>query len=150
MSITKNELTMGRDKQFPEEYTKEISDNLDKLLISMNKIRTAYNKSMQVSSGWRPVAVNAKIAGAAKKSNHTLGLACDVKDSDGSLWAWCLENLQLIKDCGLYLEDKRWSKTWVHFQNKAPASKKRIFRAYAGDPPNPEMWDGIYDSKFDG
>lgn len=148
MAITKNELSMGRDKQYPQEYTKEISDNLDKLLISMNIIRKAYNKPMKITSGWRPVAVNAGIAGAAKKSNHTTGLACDVQDSDGSLWKWCLENLQLLKDNGLYLEDKRWTKGWVHFQIKAPASGNRIFRAFATEPPHPELWDGKYDKKF--
>ena len=30
--ITKDEILMGRDKKYPEEYTKEISDNIDKLL----------------------------------------------------------------------------------------------------------------------
>jgi hypothetical protein len=148
MAITKNELLMNRDKTHATEYTQEISDNLDKLLIAMNKVRTAYNKPMNVSSGWRPAAINAGIQGAAKKSNHMIGLACDIRDADGQLWKWCLDNLQLLKDCGLYLEDRRWTKTWVHFQLKSPASGNRIFRAYASEPPNPELWDGVYDKKF--
>jgi hypothetical protein len=148
MTIKLEELTMGRDKLYPNEYTQEVKDNLLKLLEPMQKIRAAYNKPMRITSGWRPAAVNANVTGSAKKSNHMKGLACDVQDRDGSLWKWCMENLQALKDLGIYLEDKRWTPTWVHFQIVAPGSKNRIFKPFAGDPPHPNLWDGKYDSKF--
>lgn len=153
MAITKDELLMGRDKAYPKEYTKEISDNLDNLLSAMNQIRSAYGVPMKVSSGWRPAAVNKAIAGAAKKSNHMLGLAVDISDRDGKLREWVLSNLDLMQKLGVYLEDFRWTPTWVHFQIAAPKSGKRIFIPYADIKKNPMMapdaWSGTYDSKHD-
>lgn len=153
MSITKDELLMGRDKAYPKEYTKEISDNLDQLLIAINQIRQAYNTPMKVSSGWRPAAINGAIAGAAKRSNHMLGLAVDISDRDGKLRSWVLANLDLMQKLGVYIEDFRWTSTWVHFQVVAPKSKKRIFIPYADVTKNPmtapNAWGGTYDSKYD-
>lgn len=149
VAISKYELLKDRDREYASEYTKEISENLDKLLIPLNKIRSAYGKAMIVSSGWRPSAINAKTPGAAAKSNHLLGLAVDIVDTDGKLWEWVMQNLQLMKDLGVYLEDKRWTKGWVHFQIVAPKSKKRIFVPSTAPASAPEAWNGQYDSKFD-
>lgn len=148
MAISKNEILMGREIAFP--LDKEQEKNLDILLEKMNKIRDEYGKSMSVSSGYRPAALNSGIAGAAKKSSHTLCMACDIRDIDGSVRKWVLQNLKLIKELGLWIEDFRWTPTWVHFQIR-PASK-RIFLAY--DPNKqpmtaPNIWDGKYDKKFD-
>ena len=142
--ITKKELLMGRDVQFPKEYTKEISDNLDKLLLAINKVRKAYGKPMTVSSGWRPAAVNGRIANAAVKSNHMLGLAVDISDPKGEVMAWILANMKLIVACGLYIEDFRHTPTWVHFQIVAPKSGSRIFVPSSSPAPAPNRWDGKY------
>lgn len=153
MAITKDELLMGRDKSYPKEYTKEVSDNLDKLLGAMNQVRSAYGSPMRVSSGWRPAAVNSSIAGAAKKSNHMLGLAVDILDRDGKLREWVLSNLDLMQSLGIYIEDFRWTPTWVHFQIAPTRSGKRIFIPYADAKKNPmtapNAWSGTYDSKYD-
>lgn len=145
--ITKDEILMGRDKKYPEEYTEEISNNIDCLLDAMNVIRKAYNKPMVVASGWRPSAINEDTANAAKKSNHLKGLAVDIKDVDGKLWKWVLLNLDLMKRLGVYLEDKRWTPTWVHFQIVPPKSKKRIYIPSTAPAKANEIWDGKYDSK---
>jgi hypothetical protein len=147
--ITKQELLQGRDKTYKEQYTKEVSDNLDKMLSAINVIRKAYAKPMTPTSGWRPPAVNASTPGAAPNSAHCVGLAVDISDPDGKLWAWVLNNLQLIKDCGVYVEDKRWTPTWVHFGLKKPASGKRIFIPSVNRALAPDAWDGKYDPKFD-
>lgn len=148
MAISKNELLKGRDFQYPHDYTVEISENLDKLLVPMNAIRKAYGKSMLVSSGWRPPSVNAATPGAAKKSKHMLGLACDITDSDGSLWKWVIENLALLQQLGIYLEDRRWTPNWVHFQLGPPGSGKRIFVPDSSRPKAPDAWDGVYDERY--
>lgn len=128
MSITKVEILMGRDRQYASDYTAEVSNNLDKLLVHLNKFRKAYGKPMKVSSGWRPPSVNASVKGAAKRSNHMLGLACDFSDPDGSLAAWCLNNLKVLEDCGLYLEDPGHTKGWLHLQCVPPGSGRRVFK----------------------
>lgn len=148
--ISKQELLMGRDLQFPQEYTDVISYNLDKLLEVMNKVRTVYNQPMIVNSGWRPSSINSSTPGAAKNSAHCIGLAVDISDPNGILWKWVLENLQLMKDLGIYLEDKRWTASWVHFGLVKPASGHRIFVPNASRPLAPGAWDGNYDhDKYD-
>jgi hypothetical protein len=150
VSITKEELLKGRDIQFQSEYTDVISANLDALLIPLNKIRDAYGSPMIVNSGWRPASINASTPGAAKNSAHCIGLAADISDPNGLLWKWVLENLQLMKDLNIYLEDKRWTSSWVHFGLVRPASGHRIFIPSANRPLAPGAWDGIYDhDKYD-
>lgn len=146
--IAKSELLMGRDKQYPGEYTQEISDNLDQLLIPMNQIRAAYNKPMIVSSGWRPPEINANTPGAAPQSKHMIGLAVDIVDIDGSLRIWLLQNLQLLKDLNIYLENFNWTPRWCHLQLGGPGSGKRIFVPNL-EPASQHVWDNSYDSSFD-
>lgn len=126
--ITKKEYLMGRDVDYQTEYTQEVSDNIDKLLISLNKFREKYGKPMFVSSGWRPSVINSSIQGSAKKSNHVIGLACDFKDIDRSLAKFCLQNLHILEDCGLYMEAPDSTPTWIHLQCVAPRSGKRVFK----------------------
>ena len=149
MAISKKELLMGRDVQYASDYTQDISDNLDKLLIPINKIRDLWNTPMTVNSGWRPPSVNASTPGAALSSKHMLGLAVDISDTDGSLWTWVLQNLQLMSDLGIFIEDRRWTKSWVHFQLGQPKSGHRIFVPSTGPALAPDVWDGNYDHSFD-
>lgn len=149
MAISKEELLSGRDKTFASEYTDAISNNLDILLQKMNVVRNAYGTPMFISSGWRPASINGSVAGAAPNSNHVIGAAVDVRDTDGALWAWVLQHLDLMQSLGLYMEDKRWTPTWVHFSFLPPGSKKRIFVPQKGLPPAPTLFDGRYDSKWD-
>jgi hypothetical protein len=147
--ITKDELLKGRDKQYATEYSQQISDNLDKLLVPINKLRDAWGKPMIVTSGWRPPEINDSTPGAAAKSKHMYGLAVDIQDSDGSLMKWTLENLELMKELGLYMEDFRWTYNWCHYQLGAPGSGKRIFVPSSARPSSPDKWDGKYDSQYD-
>ena len=149
MSISKNELLKDRDQQYPLDYTQDISDNLDRLLIPLNIIRDAYGKPMIVDSGWRPPSINDSTPGAATHSKHMLGLAADIADPDGSLWAWVLKNLQLMKDNDIFMEYKRWTPGWVHFGLGQPASGHRIFVPSTSRATDPNAWDGKYDSIFD-
>jgi hypothetical protein len=146
--ISRDEILMGRDKQYP--LNKDQEANLAVLLDRINKVRAKYGKPMLVSSGYRPAAINAKVAGAAKMSSHTLCMAVDIRDLNGEVRNWVLSNLDFLQSVGLWIEDFRWTPTWCHFQIR-PASK-RIFLAY--DPKKvpmtaPDIWDGKYDTKFD-
>ena len=147
--ISKNELTMGREKQFPESYTKEVDGNLNVLLEKINIVRSKYGKPMIVSSGWRSPEVNAATPNAAKMSKHLSGLAVDIYDKDCKLWNWCMENLELMQELGLYLEDKRHTVSWLHFQIGAPKSGKRIFKPSTAPYVDASLWSGQYDTKFD-
>lgn len=143
--VTKDEILDGRDKTYASEYTQEISDNIDTLLVPINEARYKYGKPMHVNSGWRPAAVNAGIPNAAKMSNHMKGLAVDFADPNGELREWVLANLDYLASLGLYFEDFRWTKGWVHFQCVPPKSKKRIFVPNSDPATDPDCWDGQYD-----
>ena len=147
--ISKDELLMGRDKTYASDYTQEVSDNLDKFLPLINQVRAAWGKPMHVNSGWRPPSINASTPGASNHSKHEEGLAADISDVDGSLWAWVLQNLELMKSAGLYMEDRRWTPTWVHFGFGPPASGHRIFVPSSKPALAPDNWDGQYDHSFD-
>ena len=123
--ITREEILMGRDEQYP--LNDEQEANLAKLLESLNKFRSIYGKPMFVSSGYRPANINANVPGAAKKSNHIVCLACDFADKDGSLDQWCSDNLSVLEDCGLWLESPTHTPGWCHLQAIAPRSNRRVF-----------------------
>lgn len=124
--ISRAEVLMGRDAQYP--LTQEMEANLAKLLEAVNKFRTDYNIPMTVTSGYRPAAINATIANAAKKSNHMVCLACDFHDSDGAIKSYCLANLDKLALYGLWMEDPGSTPTWCHLQCVPPRSGNRVFK----------------------
>lgn len=113
--ITVDEVLMGRDKANP--LTPEQWRNLADLMGRINIIRAAYGKSLVVSSGYRPPAQNAA-AGGAKNSTHMSCQAVDFADPNGEFKKWCLDNFDLIKKVGLYMEDPAFTPTWVHLQTR--------------------------------
>jgi hypothetical protein len=149
MSILLAEMVHGYDVLYPVEYTQEVQDNLARFLIPMNEIRTSYGVPMIVDSGWRPSEIN-KEFGGAPSSKHLIGLAADIQDLDGKVWAWVLQNLGMMQQKFIYFEDKRWTPDWVHFQLGGPGSGHRIYIPNYDPAPAPNAWNGVYDKKFDG
>ena len=117
----------------PHDYPldEETKENLETLLIRMNKIRAIWGKPMIITSGLRNKEHQLKLivkgVSKATKSNHLIGAACDVKDADGSLGEWCLENVKTLEEVGLWCEHPKHTKGWVHFQIVPPRSGKRFF-----------------------
>lgn len=148
--FTMDELLMNRAKL--EDLSDEIQANLTKLLEVMNAVRVAYAHPMTVTSGYRRAQDNDATSNAAKASAHLVGMACDIRDTDGAIMKWVLENLQLMKDLGIFLEDFRWTRSktkgyWVHFGIRKPASGHRIFVPSTAPAESPDCWDGEYDKK---
>ena len=81
---------------------------------------------MIVSSGYRPGHYN-KDAGGAKGSAHAVCLACDFKDPTGDLDQWCMDHLDVLEQCGLYLESPNHTLGWCHLTIRAPGSGDRVF-----------------------
>lgn len=122
--ISRDEVLMGRDKEFP--LSEELEANLTKLLSALNQFRAAYGKPMYVSSGYRPDYYN-KIAMGSPNSAHKTCEACDFYDHTGELDAWCLANLDVLEKCGLYLESPDATEGWTHLMIRRPASGHRVF-----------------------
>jgi uncharacterized protein YcbK (DUF882 family) len=94
--------------------TPEQLANLKVLMEAINKVRTAYNKPMTVSSGYRTPSHN-KAIGGAPNSYHTRCGAIDIADSKQELQQWVNRNREFVISCGLQCEDFLATKNWVHF-----------------------------------
>lgn len=114
---------MGREAEYP--LSPELKGNLDKLLVSVNKLRAYWGKPLVVTSGYRPGHYN-KQAGGAHKSAHLTCEAVDFRDTDGSLDAFCMQHPGILEDCGLYLEHPDSTPGWCHLDLKP--RKNRVFR----------------------
>lgn len=136
--ITLKQFWMGRDATHASELTDEIRANANVTVERVNKLLAiaatdgvfpAVKDDSEVASGWRPLSVNDKTANAAKgTSNHIVGKACDVRDTKArDLARWCLRNLRVLEDLGLWAENPRWTPTWVHVQTVPPHSERRVY-----------------------
>ncbi len=127
MSIKKEEMlkVLTTHPEYKDEYTEEISKNIDKLLIPINKIREMWGKPLIVTSGWRPKSYN-KAIGGAKNSLHCLGMAVDFADPDGSFDAFLVEldKQGKLKELGLWLENPDATVGWTHLDIKHRGDRK--------------------------
>jgi len=131
--ITLKELI--KDQDF-DELDESIQSNLYELLNRINKIRTAYNKPMIVTSGLRTMEHHLAIYAAKgitdkskipMRSNHLYGRAVDISDPDRELQKWIENNVPLLEVVGLWCESFLFTKTWVHMQFNPPLSGRRFF-----------------------
>ncbi len=136
--ITLEQYWMGRDAKYPAELTAEIRHHAEQLVAKVNNLLAfadadgvapaTSSRGDAIASGWRPPAVNDATTNAAKSSKHRTGQAVDLADgADRGLARWCLSNLDALEQIGLWMEDPRWTPTWVHLQLVPPGSGKRVY-----------------------
>lgn len=137
--ITLDDYFMGRDKRYLADLTEEVVNNAHELLGRVNLLLSWAHKDgvwpgtdehtgTPVASGWRPRGLNARTQNAAKGSKHITGCAIDLQDTpDRALARWCLRNLDLLAEIGLWMEDDRYTPSWVHLQSIPPQSGRRVF-----------------------
>lgn len=118
---------MGRDREFRAELTRELRANARDIIRRVNRLLKRAGIAADVSSGWRPVAINASVPGAAPGSRHISCLAIDLADRNGDLDAWCLANLEVLAELGLWLEHPDATPGWCHLQTRPPRSGNRVF-----------------------
>lgn len=124
-----------------EDQSQDIQNNLNDLLVKINKVRAAWNKPMTVTSGLRSLAHHIEVykdlarqrgqvfdqSKVPMASRHLSGQAVDVSDPDGKLYEWCQQNESLLAQIGLWMEIKD-DQHRVHFQGVAPKSGSRFFK----------------------
>jgi hypothetical protein len=118
---------MKRDRLFPGDLTVEVVGNAAILIERVHKLLAVFGEERDITSGWRPPAVNGNTPGAAQKSKHITGQAVDLADPDGDLDEWCLEHPDVLELYGLWQEHPSATKGWCHLQSVPPKSQKRVF-----------------------
>lgn len=118
---------MGRDRLFSAELSAEIVSNAAILIERVHRLLAEFGEERDITSGWRPAAVNANTPGAALKSKHMTGQAVDLADPDGDLDEWCLDHPELLEKHNLWLESPAATKGWCHLQSVPPKSGRRVF-----------------------
>lgn len=121
--FTEQEILKGREAGYP--LTPRMKLNLAALITALSDVREAWGKPLVVTSGYRPGSFN-KNAGGAKNSAHLTCEAADLADPDRSFAKWCLDNLDVLERAGLWMEDPKYTKGWVHLQTR-PVSV-RVFK----------------------
>lgn len=135
MKITLADYWMGRDDDFPDELTPRVKANAALTVDRANELLVAYaeatgdTRHRKVNSGWRPLAINARVRGSAARSKHISGEAVDLDDFDGSLDRWCASasGLAALEKIGLWLEHPNHTNGWTHLQVVPPRSGRRVF-----------------------
>ncbi|MEL4181248.1 D-Ala-D-Ala carboxypeptidase family metallohydrolase [Roseateles sp. PN1] len=138
--ITIENYFMGRREQYPQALTADIERNAKLTIELASRLLTqarSYGVSLDlnsktgsvVSSGWRPPAYNATVAGAAPNSKHMTGQAIDIFDPDGDLDDWLMtgEGQAALTAIGLWIEHPASTKGWSHLQTVPPRSGRRVF-----------------------
>lgn len=118
-------LKAGSHKWAKEEVGIVILRNLEDLCLKVNKL--GYQPPMRASSCLRSIKDQQRINPKAMGSSHLYGCAVDIADPNGFLSDWLECCPEKLEDCGLWMEDPKYTKGWVHLQTYATKSFKRIF-----------------------
>ena len=143
--ITLEAYWKGRDTEHADELTDEIRANAEIVVGRANELLARAGRSdiHTVNSGWRPQGINDATANAASHSRHLTAEAVDLPDADRTLCEWAVDNLDILKELGLWMEDPRWTPTWLHVQTTPPKSGKVVYipsTAPAKDPTFKVTW----------
>lgn len=110
-----------------KELTDEMRRDAQTTVDCANQLLADFGEEREITSGWRPVAVNRVVPGAALRSKHSECRAVDIADPDGDLDEWCLDNANVLAQIGLWLEHPSATKGWCHVQIVPPKSGRRVF-----------------------
>jgi hypothetical protein len=139
MRITLEQYLNGRDELYPNELTPEIRKNAEVTVKLVNALLAVLEtegipleahpqtKSL-VSSGWRPPQINSQVKGAAVRSKHMTGEACDLYDPEGAIDDYLIDHPEPLVALGLYQEHpSATARGWCHLQIVPPRSGRRVF-----------------------
>lgn len=63
----------------------------------------------------------------ASSSTHKTGHGVDRHDPRRALARWCLQKPHALEYLGLWMEDPRWTPTWLHLQDVPPKSGRLVY-----------------------
>lgn len=125
---------VDRRKEYSSDFTPEINANSIILLSKVNSLLTELGiDSGDVTSGWRPPAINSKTANAAKRSAHMIGKAVDLLDNfNQDLAKLVASRPDLLRKYDLFMEDmgstRGQNTNWCHIDMMSRSDRSsRIF-----------------------
>lgn len=126
MKFTVKELLNSGSHKWKESEVDTVTlRNLEDLCLKINAL--GYQPPMRASSCLRSLADQKRINPKAMGSSHLYGCAVDIADPKNELANWLSKKSELLMYNGLWMEDPKHTKTWVHLQTYAPKSMKRVF-----------------------
>lgn len=128
MKFTVKELLQAGSHKWKESEVDVITlRNLEDLCRKINAL--GYQPPMRASSCLRSITDQQRINPKAMGSSHLYGCAVDIADPDGDLACWLQTSIGYgtLGECGLWMENPKATKGWVHLQTCAPKSMNRIF-----------------------
>lgn len=120
------------------DWTEHRKDNADKLLDACSRLEaimlddgidfpinpaTHSGVSGKTYGGFRPQ----NCLQGAPHSNHKEGLAVDRWDPLNKIDAWCMNHLDKLEECCIWIEHPDSTPGWSHWQCVPPKSGKRVF-----------------------
>lgn len=127
MKFTVKELLNAGTHKWKESEVDTVTlRNLEDLIRKVNSL--GYQPPMLASSCLRSLKDQERINPNAMGSSHLYGCAVDISDPKGDLASWLNVHQELLVNCGLWMEDTRHTKGWVHLTTYAPKSMNRIFK----------------------
>lgn len=120
------------------DFTPERRANAEKLLLAASRLEmrmsaagvvfptnpaTNCGVSGKLYGGFRPQACTI----GARRSNHKEGLAVDLFDPNSKIDAWCMTHLDVLEECGIWIEHPEKTDGWSHWQCVPPKSGRRVF-----------------------
>lgn len=108
----------------------EVVENLLDLALFLDGIREAWGSGIHINSGFRSVKLNAAVGGVVN-SCHCLGLAADIRPSNGKMKEFeefLVEYLKNVPFDTVIMETSKGTK-WIHIQHysKKGEQRRRIF-----------------------
>lgn len=121
--ISVEEFLMGRAKL--EDLSPELLGNTNTLVPRVNELLSHFGEYRACTSGYRSPKDQARINPKATHSAHLSCEAIDLQDKDGELKKFCVNNIKLLEEIGLWMEIGSSTPNWCHLQIRP--TKRRIF-----------------------
>lgn len=117
-----------------EDFTPEVCFNAGKLMAKINSLgfkpSRLFSSCLRSRQGQIRIYKEKGITDESKipfGSAHLTGEGVDIADPDHQLQEWLKKNVIKLQIRGLYVEDFKYTPTWVHIQSRAPKSGKTFF-----------------------
>jgi len=106
--------------------TKEQTENLSELFRRITLLEELIEMEFTVISGFRTPMDQLRTNPKNPKSAHCEGMAVDLKDKEGVIYDFLINNPDMVIKLDFYIEQKTYTPGWIHLQTRA--THNRFFK----------------------